>query len=224
MTQIRGDVTNKLNLVVYREYWGELTDCCLAFNFFFKYHMNLAKRKSAFEHAQNVRIYLRMRKIFSWSLLSIDNFSRILWFWQRIAKNLIRLRECAVWSGPSLSAHAPKETFSLCAAHVYYFFSFLFQEKTEVYFLGIFCVEALLKIVALGFILHRGSYLRNVWNIMDFVVVVTGYVGITFSLIIIVLGKWRFFSNKRKWTGENVPSEMCPQRRLKSACASAQSD
>ncbi|KAL4219095.1 hypothetical protein ACF0H5_021678 [Mactra antiquata] len=47
-------------------------------------------------------------------------------------------------------------------------------EKTEMYFLGIFCIEALLKIVALGFILHRGSYLRTVWNIMDFVVVVTG--------------------------------------------------
>ena len=53
---------------------------------------------------------------------------------------------------------------------------FVLQEATEVYFLGIFCVEALLKIVALGFCLHRGSYLRNVWNIMDFVVVVTGYV------------------------------------------------
>ncbi|XP_064457887.1 voltage-dependent calcium channel type A subunit alpha-1-like isoform X3 [Ornithodoros turicata] len=34
----------------------------------------------------------------------------------------------------------------------------------------------MLKIVALGFILHRGAYLRNVWNIMDFVVVVTGFV------------------------------------------------
>ena len=51
-------------------------------------------------------------------------------------------------------------------------------EATEVYFLGIFCVEALLKIVALGFCLHRGSYLRNVWNIMDFVVVVTGFITI----------------------------------------------
>jgi len=48
------------------------------------------------------------------------------------------------------------------------------QEETEVYFLGIFCVEALFKIVALGFALHKGSYLRNVWNMMDFVVVVTG--------------------------------------------------
>ncbi|KAG8231646.1 hypothetical protein J437_LFUL011488, partial [Ladona fulva] len=46
-------------------------------------------------------------------------------------------------------------------------------EKTEPYFLGIFCVEASLKILALGFVLHRGSYLRNIWNMMDFVVVVT---------------------------------------------------
>lgn len=50
----------------------------------------------------------------------------------------------------------------------------LFQEKTEPYFLFIFCVEASLKILALGLFMHRGSYLRNVWNIMDFVVVVTG--------------------------------------------------
>ncbi|XP_043464353.1 voltage-dependent calcium channel type A subunit alpha-1 isoform X7 [Leptopilina heterotoma] len=49
-------------------------------------------------------------------------------------------------------------------------------ESTEIYFLGIFCVEASLKILALGFVLHRGSYLRNIWNIMDFFVVVTGFI------------------------------------------------
>ena len=49
-------------------------------------------------------------------------------------------------------------------------------EVTESYFLGIFCVEMCLKIVALGFVLHPKSYLRNIWNIMDFVVVVTGSV------------------------------------------------
>uniref|UniRef100_A0A3Q0KBR4 Voltage-dependent calcium channel type A subunit alpha-1 n=1 Tax=Schistosoma mansoni TaxID=6183 RepID=A0A3Q0KBR4_SCHMA len=47
-------------------------------------------------------------------------------------------------------------------------------EQTETYFLIIFCVEALLKIVALGFAFHRKAYLRNIWNIMDFIVVVTG--------------------------------------------------
>ena len=47
-------------------------------------------------------------------------------------------------------------------------------QATEAYFLIIFCIEMCLKIVALGFVLHPGSYLRNVWNIMDFVVVFTG--------------------------------------------------
>nr|QQY02590.1 voltage-dependent R-type calcium channel subunit alpha-1E [Cryptocotyle lingua] len=47
-------------------------------------------------------------------------------------------------------------------------------EQTETYFLIIFCVEALLKIVALGFLFHKGAYLRNIWNIIDFIVVVTG--------------------------------------------------
>ena len=35
-----------------------------------------------------------------------------------------------------------------------------------------FCVEMMLKIVASGFILHRGSYLRNSWNVLDFVIVI----------------------------------------------------
>uniref|UniRef100_A0A8C9TBW9 Calcium voltage-gated channel subunit alpha1 E n=1 Tax=Scleropages formosus TaxID=113540 RepID=A0A8C9TBW9_SCLFO len=47
-------------------------------------------------------------------------------------------------------------------------------EKTEHYFVGIFCFEAGIKIVALGFVFHKGSYLRNGWNVMDFIVVVSG--------------------------------------------------
>ncbi|XP_035234725.1 calcium channel, voltage-dependent, N type, alpha 1B subunit, a isoform X6 [Anguilla anguilla] len=47
-------------------------------------------------------------------------------------------------------------------------------DDTEPYFIGIFCFEAGIKIIALGFTLHKGSYLRNGWNVMDFVVVLTG--------------------------------------------------
>ncbi|XP_045145270.1 voltage-dependent N-type calcium channel subunit alpha-1B, partial [Echinops telfairi] len=47
-------------------------------------------------------------------------------------------------------------------------------DDTEPYFIGIFCFEAGIKIVALGFVFHKGSYLRNGWNVMDFVVVLTG--------------------------------------------------
>ena len=48
------------------------------------------------------------------------------------------------------------------------------QDDTEPYFIGIFCFEAGIKIIARGFVLHKGSYLRNGWNVMDFVVVLTG--------------------------------------------------
>ncbi|XP_025830104.1 voltage-dependent calcium channel type A subunit alpha-1 isoform X9 [Agrilus planipennis] len=65
----------------------------------------------------------------------------------------------------ALEEHLPSQDKTMLALKL---------EKTETYFLGIFCVEASLKILALGFVLHRGSYLRNIWNIMDFFVVLTG--------------------------------------------------
>ncbi|XP_034043666.1 LOW QUALITY PROTEIN: calcium channel, voltage-dependent, P/Q type, alpha 1A subunit, b [Thalassophryne amazonica] len=58
-------------------------------------------------------------------------------------------------------------------------------EETEPYFIAIFCFESGIKILALGFALHKGSYLRNGWNVMDFVVVLTGIlssVGTQFDL------------------------------------------
>ncbi|KAJ4925952.1 hypothetical protein JOQ06_008137, partial [Pogonophryne albipinna] len=58
-------------------------------------------------------------------------------------------------------------------------------DDTEPYFIGIFCFEAAIKIIALGFAFHKGSYLRNGWNVMDFVVVLTGIlatVGTDFDL------------------------------------------
>uniref|UniRef100_A0A673K1G6 Voltage-dependent calcium channel type A subunit alpha-1 n=1 Tax=Sinocyclocheilus rhinocerous TaxID=307959 RepID=A0A673K1G6_9TELE len=50
-------------------------------------------------------------------------------------------------------------------------------EKTEPYFIGIFCFEAGIKLVALGFVFHKGSYLRNGWNVMDFIVVILATAG-----------------------------------------------
>ena len=47
-------------------------------------------------------------------------------------------------------------------------------EELEPVFMGIFTVEMTVKILADGFICHKGSYLRNPWNIMDFIVVISG--------------------------------------------------
>ena len=47
-------------------------------------------------------------------------------------------------------------------------------EKVELVFLVIFTFESALKIIAYGFLFHPGAYLRNGWNILDFVIVVIG--------------------------------------------------
>jgi voltage-dependent calcium channel L type alpha-1D len=48
-------------------------------------------------------------------------------------------------------------------------------EVAEWVFLGIFTVEAILKIIAEGFLFVQHAYLRSMWNIMDFTVIVLGY-------------------------------------------------
>ena len=38
----------------------------------------------------------------------------------------------------------------------------------------IFTLECFMKIIAYGFILHPGAYIRSVWNTLDFLIVVIG--------------------------------------------------
>lgn len=38
----------------------------------------------------------------------------------------------------------------------------------------IFTVETVLKIVAYGLVLHPSAYIRNGWNLLDFIIVVVG--------------------------------------------------
>ena len=47
-------------------------------------------------------------------------------------------------------------------------------DKLNLAFTSAFIAEASLKIIANGLILHKGSYLRNGWNIIDAIVVISG--------------------------------------------------
>lgn len=44
-------------------------------------------------------------------------------------------------------------------------------ERAGQYFSYVFIVEAVVKIIAMGFVIHRNSYLRDPWNWLDFIVV-----------------------------------------------------
>jgi len=46
-------------------------------------------------------------------------------------------------------------------------------QKCETIFTVIFTMEAFCKIIAMGFIAEQGCYLRNAWNWLDFIVVIT---------------------------------------------------
>lgn len=45
---------------------------------------------------------------------------------------------------------------------------------SEPIFTCIFTLEAAMKIIAMGFIFEQGCYLRDAWNWLDFIVVITG--------------------------------------------------
>ncbi|KHJ42280.1 voltage gated calcium channel IQ domain protein [Trichuris suis] len=56
-------------------------------------------------------------------------------------------------------------------------------EQLEYAFVIIFTIESALKIIAHGFVLHPGAYLRNGWNVLDFVIVVVGNCSTLFAFL-----------------------------------------
>lgn len=50
-------------------------------------------------------------------------------------------------------------------------------EKVDLVFTGIFIFECFSKIIGMGFVWHRNSYLRDPWNWLDFFVVCISFVG-----------------------------------------------
>ncbi|KAL1020919.1 hypothetical protein UPYG_G00006400 [Umbra pygmaea] len=56
-------------------------------------------------------------------------------------------------------------------------------ESLEYVFLVIFTLECFLKIIAYGFLFHKGAYLRNAWNVLDFIIVFMGLITIALDTI-----------------------------------------
>ena len=49
-------------------------------------------------------------------------------------------------------------------------------------FVSLFCLEAILKIIAYGFVLDQNTYLRDPWNWIDFIIVVAGIINLLFKI------------------------------------------
>ena len=55
------------------------------------------------------------------------------------------------------------------------------NETIDFIFLNIYTFEMILKIIAMGFFMRPHSYLRDSWNILDFTVVMLGWVSKIFA-------------------------------------------
>ena len=83
--------------------------------------------------------------------------------------------------------HSMFETISICVIIVNSIFLAMddplkgesetpeFMKVSDDIFQYLYTAEMVVKIVSLGFILNTGSYLRDAWNILDFVIIASGY-------------------------------------------------
>uniref|UniRef100_A0A8C1CF06 Voltage-dependent calcium channel alpha-1 subunit IQ domain-containing protein n=1 Tax=Cyprinus carpio carpio TaxID=630221 RepID=A0A8C1CF06_CYPCA len=122
-------------------------------------HNCLTVNRSLFIFAENNIIRKYAKRIIEWPY-PLKSLLRIKQLQYMILATIIA--NCIVLS---LEQHLPGEDKTPMSKRL---------EKTEPYFIGIFCFEAGIKLVALGFVFHKGSYLRNGWNVMDFIVVLSG--------------------------------------------------
>ncbi|XP_058229316.1 calcium channel, voltage-dependent, L type, alpha 1D subunit, a isoform X3 [Hemibagrus wyckioides] len=56
-------------------------------------------------------------------------------------------------------------------------------ETVEYAFLIIFTIETFLKIIAYGLVMHQNAYVRNGWNMLDFIIVVIGLFSVTLEVL-----------------------------------------
>ncbi|CAG7836429.1 unnamed protein product [Allacma fusca] len=67
----------------------------------------------------------------------------------------------------------------------------------EYIFVGVYTVEMSLKVIAKGFVCNKFSYLRNVWNSVDFLIIVFGYITIILGGDSVLDKDLQFFSTLR---------------------------
>lgn len=56
-----------------------------------------------------------------------------------------------------------------------------YNKIADFVFLAIYTFEALVKVIAMGFLFKQHSYLRDPWNILDFTVLIMAYVSLGFT-------------------------------------------
>lgn len=114
----------------------------------------------------------RLSRSSSWQWSS----SMSSWWWWRLASlTMTSLRLMILWYGIILT-YLISFTVRHWTIHTQDYITLhnVWQNNADIIFLSIFIAELGLKVIAMGFVLDPDSYLRNPWNVIDFIVVTTG--------------------------------------------------
>lgn len=121
-------------------------------------------------------------------IVEMDTFDRIKLYqdhtiWQKIYKRLWKIKATITWAASRVVKNPKFETVSLT---VILFNSVMLARDDptsngdnnamiDLVLLIIYTVEMMFKITAMGFIFGKGAYLKDSWNILDIVIIGTGY-------------------------------------------------
>ena len=126
---------------------------------------------SALEAEENSREHLQYSSLFMLSgsnklRLALTNVASAKWFEFVILFVILFSSVPLAMDSPSVDPTSRlREVLDMC----------------DLVFTIIFTCELLVKVLAMGFILHPGSYMRNSWNILDFVIVASSLVSLIFN-------------------------------------------
>jgi hypothetical protein len=95
------------------------------------------------------------------------------WPLLNLRKELIKVKILINMAAIKIMTHKVFENFSIAVIMAN---SITFA--IEKVFLSIYTVEMCIKILALGFVLNHGAYLRSIWNVLDFVIIMSAYLTI----------------------------------------------
>ena len=57
----------------------------------------------------------------------------------------------------------------------------------------VYIIEAIMKIIVKGFVLHKNSYLRDPWNVLDLIIVISSYYFISSIIFIFYIELSNYF-------------------------------
>lgn len=152
------------------------TRCCCFFSFFSPSCIYITKLKTIYLQIIQFILFLKLNGEQQWfaSFVLLNRFRQFChWLCNHtVFGNIILL--CIMLSSVMLAAEDPLNANSERNQIL---------NKFDFFFTAVFAIELILKVIAYGFILHKGAFCRSAFNLLDLLVVSVSLVSMLFRQV-----------------------------------------